>query len=69
MLGLDRLGGFVDEELHAVEFLQQVIGKLDVRLVDFVNQQDRALFVGEGLPELALLDVIADVVHPLIAEL
>jgi len=34
---LDGLAGLVDEELHAVEFLQQVVRKLDVGLVDLVD--------------------------------
>ena len=62
LLGLDRLVGLVNVELHLVEFLQQVVGELDVGLVDLVDQQDHA-FVGlEGLPQLALLDVVANVV-------
>src|SRR5882724_11083925 len=31
---LHRLAGLVDEELHAIELKQQVVGKLDVGLVD-----------------------------------
>ena len=33
----------VDVELHAVELLQQVVGELDVGLVDLVDQQHGAL--------------------------
>ena len=39
----DRLVRFVDVEAHAIEFLQQIVGKLDVGLVDLVDQQDREL--------------------------
>jgi hypothetical protein len=39
-------------EFHAVEFLQQVVGELDVGLVDLVDQQHGA-WGGEGLPQLA----------------
>ena len=39
---LDGLAGFVDEEFHAIELLQQVVGELDVGLVDLVDQQHRA---------------------------
>ena len=67
--GLDVLAGLVDEELHAIEFEQQIVGKFDVGLVDFVDQQHRALVVGEGLPQFAALDVVPDVVNPGIAEL
>ena len=40
---LHRFAGLVDMELHAVELVQQVVGKLDVGLVDLVDQQHRAL--------------------------
>jgi hypothetical protein len=46
-----------------------VVGKFDVGLVDLVDQQHRPLFAGKGIPQLAALDVIGDVGHPLIAEL
>src|SRR6266540_658383 len=60
---LDGLAGLVAEELHAVELQQQIVGELDVRLVDLVDQQDRAELAGERLPQTALDDVVADVVH------
>ena len=66
---LDRLAGLVDEELHAIELLQQVVRELDVGLVDLVDQQHRALVHGERVPELAALDVVADVLDALVAEL
>ena len=64
--GLARL---VDEELHAIEFLQQVVGELDVGLVDLVDQQHGALVGDERVPQLAALDVVADVGDALVAEL
>jgi hypothetical protein len=67
--GLHRLAGLVDEELHAIELEQQVVGKLDVRLVDLVDQQDRPLLRHERVPHLAALDVVANVLHPRVAEL
>ena len=66
---LDGLAGLVDEELHAIEFLQEVVGKFDVGLVDLVDQQHRALVGREGVPQLAALDVVADVLDALVAEL
>ncbi len=69
LLGADRLAGLVDEELHAIEFLKQIVRELDVGLVDLVDQQHRALVGGEGLPQLALLDVVADVLDAGVAEL
>ena len=56
-------------ELHLVEFAQQVIGKLDVGLVDLVDQQHRPLLALEGLPQLALDDVVANVLDPRITQL
>ncbi len=35
------LAGLVDVEAHAVEFLQQIVGELEVGLVDLVDQQHR----------------------------
>ena len=67
--GLDRLARLVDEELHAIEFLKEVIREFDVGLVDLVDEQYAPLLGGERLPKLALLDVIADVVDPIVAEL
>ena len=61
--------GLVDREFHAIELEQQVVGELDVGLVDLVDQDHRALFAGERLPEHALADVVADVVDARIAEL
>ena len=67
--GLHGLAGLVDVELHPVEFGQQVVGELDVGLVDLVDEQHRALGRGERLPELAAPDVVADVRDPRVAEL
>ncbi len=69
VLGLDRLVRLVDVELHAVELLQQVVGELDVGLVDLVDEEHGPLVEREGLPQLALADVVADVGHALVAEL
>jgi hypothetical protein len=66
---LDGLTGLVDVELHTVEFLQQVIGELDVGLVDLVNQEHRLPVCGERLPQLAATNVICDVVDPLVTKL
>ena len=66
---VDRLLRLVDVELHAVELLQEIVRKLDVRLVDLVDEEDRTRLVGEGFPELAVDDVVVDVVDPAVAEL
>ncbi|MNO50669.1 hypothetical protein D3C76_410500 [compost metagenome] len=69
LLGLDGLVDFVDVELHLVEFLQQVVGELDVGLVDFVDQQDDPLLGFECLPQLALFQIVAYVVDLVHAQL
>ena len=69
LLGPDGLLRLVDVELHAVEFQEQVVGEFDVRLVDLVDQEDRRVIGLEGVPQLALLDVVLDVLDPLVAEL
>ena len=69
VLRRNGLAGLVDEELHAVEFEQQIVGELDVGLVDLVDQHDGLLVGLERVPQLAADDVIADVVHARIAEL
>jgi hypothetical protein len=61
VLGLDQLTRLVAVELHAVEFTQQVVGKLDVGLVDFVDEQGDLLIGIEGLPQGAFDDVVVDV--------
>ena len=47
--------GLIDEKLHAIEFLQQIIRKLDIGFVYFINQQDCPLVGGECLPQFATL--------------
>ncbi|MDT4851343.1 hypothetical protein FQZ97_855210 [compost metagenome] len=69
MLRLDQFARLVDVELHAVEFAQQVVGEFDIGLVDLVDQQHHLLIGLERLPQHALDDVVADVVHAVVAEL
>ena len=69
LFGLDRLAGLVDIELHPVELLQEVVGEFDIGLVDLVDQQDRAHIGVERLPQLALADIVFDVVDLVIAQL
>ena len=65
VLGAHQFTGLVAVELHAVEFAQQVVGKLDVGLVNLVDQQCHLRVGGEGLPEHAFEDVVVDVLHAL----
>ena len=43
LLGDDLLAGLEDREAHLVELAQQVVGELEVGLVDLVDQQHMAL--------------------------
>jgi hypothetical protein len=68
MLRADLLVRLEDLEPHAIQFVEQVVGEFDVRLVDLVDQQDDALARGEGLTQRPQLDVVLDVAHVPIAE-
>ena len=67
--GTDRFACFVDVKLHLVEFTQQVVGELNVRFVDLVDQQHHRFVRFKGLPEHTLEDVVADVPDFLVAQL
>ncbi|OIQ63113.1 hypothetical protein GALL_553490 [mine drainage metagenome] len=56
-------------ELHAVEFLQQVVRELDIGLVDFVDQQNHTAERLKRLPQLALADVVFHVIDARVAQL
>jgi hypothetical protein len=49
--------------------LQKIVRKLDIGLVDLVDQQNGPLVGGERLPQFAPLDVIAYVIDARIAQL
>ena len=69
---LGRAHGFfrlVDVEFHAIELLKEIVREFDVGLVDLVDQQDGKLGGSERLPQLALADIVRDVVDSLVAEL
>ena len=59
----DLLAGLDDAEAHLVELAQQVVGELEVGLVDLVDEQHVALGGGEGAAERTELDVARDVGH------
>ena len=67
--GRDGLPCLVHEELHAIEFEQQVVGELDVGLVDLVDQQHLGVVGLERVPQLAADDVVGDVGHARVAQL
>jgi hypothetical protein len=66
---LHQLARLVDVEIHAIELAQQVVRKLDVGLVDFVDEQHWLDLRLERFPQAALHDVVADLAHFLFAEL
>ena len=65
----DGLLGLRDIEFHLIQLPQQVVGELQVGLVDLVDQQDHLLLVRERLAQLAELDILCDIVHAGCAEL
>ena len=69
MFRLHELLRLVDVELHAIQLAQQIVRELDIGLVDLVDQQHRLHIEFKGLPELALDDVVSDIVRARIAEL
>src|SRR2546428_4994056 len=66
---LDELPRLVHEELHAVELAQKVVGKLDVGLVDLVDEEHDRRLGSERLPQHAADDVVADLAHAGVAKL
>src|SRR3569833_560082 len=64
-----QLARLVHKELHAVELTQQVVGKLDIRLVDLVDEQHWSHFRLERFPEAPLHYVVTGIVHPRLTEL
>ena len=56
-------------EFHAVELLQQIVWKFDVRLVDFVDQQNGEFGSGECLPQFSLADIVGNIMDAFVAEL
>jgi hypothetical protein len=53
LLGHDLITRLRNEEAHAIEFVQKIVGELEVRLVHLVDQQDRALLRRKRLPKRA----------------
>jgi len=55
-------------ETHAVDLVEQIVRELDVRLVDFVDQEDHALTPRERTTQWPELDVAADVFYVTVAK-
>ena len=62
------VAGLDHRELHDVELVQEVVGELEVRLVDLVDQEHDPSVAGERPAERPELDVLADVGDVVVAE-
>ena len=60
-----RLG---DDEPHPVQLVQEVVGELQIGLVDLVDEEHDPVARGERLPERPVLDVPPDVLDVAVAE-
>ena len=60
--------GLGHRELHDVELVQQIVGKLEVCLVDLVDQEHHLMLAGECPAKGAEPDVLADVGHVVVTE-
>ena len=69
MSGPDGLPGLVDMKLHPVEFPQQIVRKLNVSLIDFVDQEHRWLGRFKGLPQHPPNNVVRDISYAFVTEL
>ena len=67
VFGLDEFAGFVAVELHAVDLSKQVVWKLNVGFVDFINQKRHRLVGSKGLPQDAFNNVVVNILDPLTA--
>lgn len=56
-------------KLHLVQFAQQIVGKLDISLVNFIDQYDGRHIGFESLPQHALADVVGNVPYPFVTQL
>ena len=69
---MTRLNGFVrfvNIELHAVQFTEQIVGKLDISFINLVDQQNGLFITVKAFPQGPLNNVIRDVLNLLITQL
>ena len=55
---LDQLLCLIDEKLHSIEFEQEVVWKLNISLVNFIDEQDGLLIALKRFPDFTVNDVI-----------
>ena len=65
--GFDELARFVAVKLHPIDLTQQVVRKLDVGLVDLVDQNRHRLVGNKGFPQHPFEDVVVDILDSLAA--
>ena len=53
---------------HAIELVEEVIGELDIGLVDLVDEQDHAFFTSKRFAHGTHLDVVANVFDIAVSE-
>ena len=68
-LGLNGFAGLVNKKFHPGEILEQVIGELDVGLINLINQQNDAPFMGKSFPEFAAVNIVFNIFDAFIPEL
>ncbi len=68
MLGRNPLIRFENVKVHFVEFIEQIVGKLDIRLIHFVDQQHHLLVRGKTLAQCAQANIASDIRHIAIAK-
>ena len=69
MLGLYGFFRFINIEFHFVQLPEQIVGELQIRLVDFIDQK-HDLFVGsKGFSQLSQLDILFNVGYIAFSEL
>ena len=59
----------IDKKFHPIQFQQQIVRKLDVGFINFINQQDHLFVSFKGLPHFTANDVVANVMNFIIAKL
>ena len=63
-----RASVFENVKIHLVEFIEQVVGKLDIGFINFVDEHDHLFVHRKRLPETAETDITFNVRHITIAK-
>ena len=68
MLGLEMIAGFHDIETHLIQFKQQIIGKLEVRLVDLIDEKHDLILGTKRFAQFPQFDVLPDIGNILVVK-